>query len=117
MRVLVIDDDDVLLRSLTRVLDPPHRVTTSNATRALVLLQKESFDAILCDIAMPDIDGPALVAQLAPEIATRVVFMTGGGRIPEWIVVAHRILFKPFPRDQVLQALAVAAGVEHVDDA
>ena len=82
-RVLVIDDDLVILRSLNKVLRTEHDVTCfERASRALeVLLRGERFDVILCDLMMPEMTGMefyARIEQALPAQAPRVVFMTGG---------------------------------------
>ncbi len=45
------------------------------------MLRTESFDLILCDVMMPEMTGMQLYEELHrqhPELAPRVVFMTGG---------------------------------------
>jgi signal transduction histidine kinase len=82
-RVLVIDDEPLLHSALRRLLLPDHDVEAhADARRALDRLRAgERFDAILCDLMMPGMDGigfhEALV-EIAPEQAARLVFMTGG---------------------------------------
>jgi CheY-like chemotaxis protein len=83
LRVLVIDDEPVLLRAATRVLSDQEVVTADGYTAAAerLLLRRESFDVILCDLMMPDGTGMDLHARLLaerPELVPRVVFMTGG---------------------------------------
>lgn len=81
-RVLVIDDDVALGRTVARLLAWDHDVVTvTSAAAALARLRAgERFDAILCDIHMPGMTGmglhEALVAE-APDQATRMVFMSG----------------------------------------
>ena len=80
--VLAIEDEPALGRVLPRLLSP-HRVTVvERAMEALArILADEPFDVILCDIMMPEMTGMEFYRQLArvrPEIARRVVFMSGG---------------------------------------
>lgn len=81
-RVLVVDDEPLVLRSLERTLSRDHRVTTaSSARRALDALEREKFDVILFDIMMPEMTGMELFRHLEhkhPSAAERVVFITGG---------------------------------------
>ena len=82
-RVLVVDDEDLVLRAVKRVLQRDHDViTTSSAIEALALSgQGEPFDLILCDLMMPDMTGMELHAELEraePGYAARMVFLTGG---------------------------------------
>jgi signal transduction histidine kinase len=82
-RVLVVDDDELLLATLNRVLSRDHKVVTAVGARdALAKLEKEGpFDAILCDLMMPGMNGMDLYADLearAPELAASMIFLTGG---------------------------------------
>jgi CheY-like chemotaxis protein len=82
-RILVIDDEPMLCTVIKTVLGIDHDVTT--VTRAKEALGKtaggERFDLILCDLMMPEMTGMdlhAMLAELAPDQAARMVFMTGG---------------------------------------
>jgi signal transduction histidine kinase len=83
MRVLVIDDEAAVSRALQRYLGRWHDVTPAlRAREALGLISSGlRFDAILCDLMMPEMSGPQFheaLKQLDPEQAGRVIFMTGG---------------------------------------
>jgi len=80
--ILVIDDEPSVVRALTRLLRRDgYRVgTASNGRHALTRLQERHYDVIVCDLHMPDLDGPAFYAILArqyPAIRQRVIFLTG----------------------------------------
>jgi CheY-like chemotaxis protein len=82
-RVLVIDDESLLARALGRVLARDHDVETltSAADAARRIAAGERWDAVLCDLLMPDMTGMDLaevVARDAPELLRRFVFITGG---------------------------------------
>jgi PAS domain S-box-containing protein len=86
-RVLVIDDDVMFSTSLRRLLSGQHTVTVCNSGReALVRIKNgERFDAILCDLMMPELTGAELHAELAAtdrELADRIIFITGGAFSP-----------------------------------
>jgi two-component system cell cycle sensor histidine kinase/response regulator CckA len=83
-RILVIDDEDMLLRAIQRVLeDEDHGVIcTESAREALSLIKSgQQFDVILSDLMMPTMTGmefyETLLAQY-PDVARRVVFLSGG---------------------------------------
>jgi CheY-like chemotaxis protein len=87
-RVLVIDDDPLVLKAVGRILESGSTVVSAgSALEALARLQQDrSFDAILCDLMMPEMTGMefhARVSALDPAIARRIVFMTGGAFAPE----------------------------------
>jgi signal transduction histidine kinase len=82
-KILVVDDDTVVAKSVIRTLAGDHDTTTADSgRRALDLLRGGArFDVILCDVMMPEMTGPELydeVLRLAPEQARVMVFVTGG---------------------------------------
>jgi CheY-like chemotaxis protein len=82
-RVLVVDDDPAVLRAFRRVLQGEHEIVTArDGSEALgVVLSGARVDAIICDIGMPKLDGPAFFSELfelRPQLMPRVVFCTGG---------------------------------------
>ncbi len=82
-RVLVIDDESLLARALSRILARDHDVEalTSAAAAASRIAAGERWDVILCDLLMPGMTGMDLaerVAKDAPDLLSRLVFITGG---------------------------------------
>lgn len=86
-KILVIDDEPMVARSLGRVLEQDHDVTivldAGDAHRRVV--GGERFDVILCDLMMPRMTGMDLHAELlraVPQQAAQMVFLTGGAFTP-----------------------------------
>jgi signal transduction histidine kinase/CheY-like chemotaxis protein len=82
-RVLVIDDEPLVANAVVRALGPGYDVTKSHCARdALAMFEAgTSFDVVLCDLMMPEINGMELwdrVAKRDPGLATRFVFISGG---------------------------------------
>jgi len=84
-RVLIVDDDRLLaetLRALIREQAQAEIQVVTNGPAAATLLDTDvSFDAVICDLAMPGIDGIALYERLARRgspLARRFLFVTGG---------------------------------------
>jgi two-component system cell cycle sensor histidine kinase/response regulator CckA len=82
-KVLVVDDELDVARSLERVLRKYHDVTvTTSGPEALAAIAAVGcYDVVFCDLMMPNISGMELYDSLLtvnPEQARRVVFMTGG---------------------------------------
>jgi len=80
--ILVIDDEPSVIRALSGLLRRDGYVvgTASNGRHALAQLQVQPYDVILCDLRMPELDGPAfydLLTRQYPTLRQRVIFLTG----------------------------------------
>ena len=81
-RLLVVDDDVAVRRALMRILGEHHVTTVSSGAEAIELISSgERFDAVLCDLMMPNVTGDQCfvrVVEIDPKQAERFVFMSGG---------------------------------------
>ena len=82
LRVLLVDDEASLRLLLSRFLRRAGHIVhvAGDGREALALLETRSFDVIVTDLRMPDIDGPQLFAALGqdrPELVERVLFISG----------------------------------------
>jgi PAS domain S-box-containing protein len=84
LRLLVVDDEIAIGRTLAIALSDAFEVTTATRGReALALLEggNRAFDVILCDLMMPDVSGMDVYERVVvhvPAMARRFVFVTGG---------------------------------------
>jgi CheY-like chemotaxis protein len=86
-KLLVIDDEPMILGALRRSLSAEYNVTcVGDGRKALERLRAgERYELILCDLMMPEMTGMDLFAELeklAPEQASRMVFVSGGAFTP-----------------------------------
>ena len=86
-RVLVIDDERLVGEAIARAISEENDVDlATDARQALDRIRAgERFDLVLCDLMMPVMTGMDLYAEVlrvAPHLAGRVVFMTGGAFTP-----------------------------------
>jgi PAS domain S-box-containing protein len=117
-RVLVIDDEAAVGRTLSLVLEPEYDVTvvTSGEEGLAMLRATGGFDAILCDLVMPGMNGQDLFQAARselPGIESRFVFMSGGyssGAPDAAREVPHRMFEKPFDLDLVRRTLREIVG-------
>lgn len=105
-RILIVDDDPLVNRTMRRLLDDSYVVDVElDANDALARITAgETFDAVLCDLMMPTLSGAefgARLAEIAPAMRAACGFVTGGacGREAEAFVATlprDRVLIKPF---------------------
>lgn len=108
-KILIVDDEPLLLKILTRELRDQGFVTVEmdTARAALARLGQESFDLVITDLVMPGEDGLWLLEQvksLYPD--TSVILLTGYGDM-ETSLKAMRAgvddyLVKPIDTDELL---------------
>lgn len=79
-RVLIVDDDDLVLRSLARFVDAPCDACGS-AAEARAALDTTSYDAILLDIHLPDGSGLELLELVRSTSETPVLVLTADERV------------------------------------
>jgi PAS domain S-box-containing protein len=118
-RVLVIDDEVAVGRSIALLLAPDYDVTpVTRAKDALARLAAgERYDAIVCDVMMPEMTGIDFFEQLthaAPDQVRRLVFLTGGAftqQARDFLASAARPqLGKPFTERDLRRVIAGVAG-------
>lgn len=79
-KVLLVDDEEEFLEIMSeRMAARGMEVTcASSAEKAISLLEKESFDAIVLDFQMPEIDGmEALKAMKKKRPESQIILLTG----------------------------------------
>ena len=82
-RILIIDDQDPIRRVLREILEnEKYQVDdAANGPTALQMLKEQEYDAILCDIKMPDMDGIEVLEQVKATNDTPVIMISGHGTI------------------------------------
>lgn len=115
MRVLVIEDEAALRQTIRRMLESAgHEVLEAeNGRTGLEAFRKNSLDAVITDIIMPNKEGIETIRDiraLNPDI--RIVAISGGGRTKnlDFLRIAGKLganatLAKPFQRQQLLASL------------
>ncbi len=113
--ILIVDDEPFLLKSMQRLLEDIHDITTATGGRAALTLLEDGtdeFDTIISDLNMPDINGADLyryVAEKYPGFEKNIIFMTGSVFTPalkEFLSTVNNLrLTKPINQDELLQAI------------
>jgi formate/nitrite transporter len=115
-RMLVIDDDGVVLDACRKVFESEgFEVTaTSDPRQGLDLAAQKSFDVVLCDWQMPGFDGMDVVERLDVICPQSVVVMISGypsvGRATDAMKRgAMDFVSKPFTPEEILEVVKKAA--------
>src|SRR5215468_6292779 len=101
-RILLVDDEPVTARGYARALTAAgYQVTVAHDGReAAALTKSQTFDVVVSDIAMPDMDGLALLRTIRQaDLDVPMIFMTGSPAIESAVAAieygAFRYLLKP----------------------
>jgi EAL domain-containing protein (putative c-di-GMP-specific phosphodiesterase class I) len=120
-RILLVDDEPLILRAYaamlaTRAYDVH---TAASGAEALEQLRAQSFDVIISDIAMPGLDGLALLRQIRElDLDVPVILMTGGPSVESAALAveqgAFRYLSKPVRMKELCDAVAKASQLHQL---
>ena len=112
--ILLVEDDERIRRFIRKVLErESHTVMEAgNGKDALVCLEAQSFDIVISDVFMPEMDGLEVIMrirQIAPNV--KLVSMSGGfqgiGLLPVAEALgADLVLPKPFTAVELLEAVS-----------
>lgn len=106
MRILIVDDDELVLRALARLLRRRGHdvIATVDSVTAILVTEDRRADVALLDVDMP-VRGPELAGMLHPSCP--VVFHTGN---PAAAPRGARVLTKPASIESIESTLRAACG-------
>jgi len=110
-RILVIDDEQSILSTLREILEyEKFRVDEArDGAEGLKLAREHHYDAILCDIKMPKMDGIEVLNQLLGFSETPVIMISGHGNIETAVEAirkgAYDYIAKPLDLNRLLVTL------------
>jgi phosphoserine phosphatase RsbU/P len=122
-RILVVDDEAGMLRSVERVLGQDYKLATTRSSKAAVELAAEfKPELAILDIQMPEMDGFQLMEKLrALDSHLKVIFMTGSvHELDAKLIHAVRtdafyFLHKPFDRGVLLALVERALELKRLE--
>jgi len=118
-RILVVDDDEMVLMALDELLKPEgydvH--TVGSGSEALQKLEENAYDLVMTDVIMPEMDGFELCRRIREKEKYReipVVFLTAKSRDEDRVhgleAGANLFLSKPISPDKLLGIVATTLG-------
>ncbi|MBI3986263.1 MAG: response regulator [Lentisphaerae bacterium] len=111
IQVLIVDDEPTIIAMLARILgkDPIFEMDSAQTGyEAIAAAQKKTYNALVCDIVLPDIAGPDVVREMkarqcCPEL---VVYISGAVSTAPRNMTGNMVFVrKPFNPSQIIQAL------------
>ena len=114
IRILIIEDEEPIRRVLVRILseeDRQYEITEAiDGKKGFDLLQKGTFDLVLCDIKMPNMDGIEVLQKTnSKKISTPFIMLTGHGNVETAVEAmklgAYDFISKPPDLNRLLTAV------------
>ena len=125
-RILLVDDDDPLRTILAQALKQEGYAVqeAANGKEALEFYDLQGADIVILDVVMPVKEGMETIMELRQRPGKPgIIVMSGGGRISPKVYLriakahrADRVLEKPFPCEELLNAVAEVTNLSRSGD-
>ena len=108
-RILIIDDEAPIRRVLRDILENESYQVDDAATgmEALQLIKEHDFDAVFCDIKMPEMDGIEVLEAIRKESDVPVIMLSGHGTIETAVEAIKKGAFDFIPKPPDLNRLLI----------
>ncbi|AUG81547.1 hypothetical protein CFP65_6929 [Kitasatospora sp. MMS16-BH015] len=110
-QILVVDDEPALLRTLKINLHARHYsvLTAATGQQALDAVSRESPDAVVLDLGLPDFDGVDIIRGMRTSLAAPIIVLSGRAEVDDKIRAldagADDYVTKPFVVDELFARL------------
>jgi DNA-binding NtrC family response regulator len=112
MKILVVDDDAIVVKSCKRILEAEgfEVLTVPSADEALETVKKYDFDLLLIDVKMPKRDGMYLMREVKKDLPEIPIIVMSGYPTPETVadvleLGATQFIPKPFRPDELIKTI------------
>ncbi|MDD5208535.1 MAG: response regulator [Elusimicrobiales bacterium] len=116
-RILIVDDEDLVRNYVRRALASRgwEISEADNGAAALELLKQKDFDAVICDLKMPDMRGEEVIKRIRDMLpAIKIIAITGSvSNISTPLVPGVELegfLIKPFGIDEIRNLVEKVLG-------
>ncbi len=123
MKILVVDDDVIVIKSCRRILEAEHFevFTCPGADEALEKMKYHDFDLLLMDVKMPKHDGLFLMRELKKNWPDIPIIVMSGYPTPETVgdvlkLGATQFVPKPFRPDELMKCIRLVLKSMKRDD-
>lgn len=122
-RILIVDDEEAVRQALTRLLRRQYDIEVAeNGVKALEILEQQTFDLVISDMRMPEMNGAELLSQCFKRWPTMIrILLTGFSDLESAIKAVnegniYRYIAKPWDNDQLRQTIAEALELNRLRD-
>lgn len=125
-RILVVDDEQDIRDVSCLLLNKSgyEAISFESAQAALDAMEQESYDLVLTDMLMPEMDGVELITEIRRRNPEQVILaMSGGGHAPKesYLQIAklygvQGVIPKPFNREKLIEALIECGAPREGED-
>jgi DNA-binding NtrC family response regulator len=116
MKILVIDDEENVLKSVKKVISSKHPLfeidLVKSPSESINQIKKKKYDLVITDLMMPDIDGFEIMEKIQlidPDV--KIIVITGYATIKTYMDSiksgANNFIPKPFTRNELLTAIKI----------
>ena len=120
LQVLVVDDEEPMLQIIREALEGyGYRVdTVTNCRDALAQVRNESYELVILDLLLPDMNGFVLsqeITRVRPRLKDRILFISavlfGRNTVDHLSAMGAGFLSKPFETNSLIQAVNRISGL------
>jgi len=122
-RILVIDDDPVILEVIAEILNSSgyEAITAPNGELGIKELDNDYYDLVLTDLMMPDVDGMEILNHVVTKLPkTMCIIFTGYGTIKSSVDAikngAFDYITKPITSDELLVVMEKALKFKSLEE-
>ncbi len=114
MRMLIVDDEVAIAAALKELLelDGHEAALAQNGREASVLLEQQTFDLVITDYIMPEMNGGDLIAHIRQHagLGDLPIILVSAGHVKHNELPIDGFLRKPFSFDDLMEKIEQATG-------